>query len=210
MTRWRSIGWRRIVVGGFALVGTLVTAAWAIDVTFPLRAKARVTVLVNELGQVLFGDTPGRVEVTNFPAGANAATSLVTLADALPVQKWIPECAPPNFVPPFVMIPTAGFTHVSLLGMISGSTSENAYVNASCIFTTEAVAAFYPATAPAVSGSSILPSASVDISGVVLPGGPTNGRWPVLGPFMGCRFYYYDGASGCTEALLTLKAYFSS
>lgn len=60
---------RRLLPG--ILIGLALgsTAAWtlAIPVTFPARAKAKLVGIVDEVGNVLFGTTPGKVEVMNFP-----------------------------------------------------------------------------------------------------------------------------------------------
>lgn len=58
---------RKLVLG--TLFGFLVaaTAALALDVSFPTRSKAQARVIVDELGNVLFGAMPAKVEVTNLP-----------------------------------------------------------------------------------------------------------------------------------------------
>jgi len=83
---------RKLVVG--VLFGFLAaaTAAWALEVTFPTRSKAQARVIVDELGNVLFGAMPAKVEVsvllkagattepwsTSVDAGTGAAAVPVT------------------------------------------------------------------------------------------------------------------------------------
>jgi hypothetical protein len=50
------------------VIGLLASAAAAVTVTLPLKTRAKATVVVDELGQVLFGSAPGKVEVTNMPS----------------------------------------------------------------------------------------------------------------------------------------------
>ena len=83
---------RKLVVG--VLFGFLAaaTAAWALEVTFPTRSKAQARVVVDELGNVLFGAMPAKVEVTNLvPAGAttepwSTSVDAGTGAAAVPVH----------------------------------------------------------------------------------------------------------------------------
>lgn len=49
------------------IAGAAATAHAETDVTFPKRASAKPSFIVDELGQHLFGNTPGKVEVTNLP-----------------------------------------------------------------------------------------------------------------------------------------------
>jgi hypothetical protein len=64
---------RGAVLGLIAGILT-ATVAWTlvVPVTFPTKGRARITAVVDELGNVLFGSTPGKVEVTNFPTAAPA------------------------------------------------------------------------------------------------------------------------------------------
>lgn len=57
------------VVIGFLAAATL---AWALEVKLPTRTTARATVVVDELGSILFGSTPAKVEVTNCQTGTPA------------------------------------------------------------------------------------------------------------------------------------------
>jgi len=68
---------RKLVVG--VLFGFLAaaTAAWALEVTFPTRSKAQARVIVDELGGVVFGAMPAKVEVTNFPAAPQGGSSVL-------------------------------------------------------------------------------------------------------------------------------------
>jgi hypothetical protein len=70
----------KLVVG--AVFGFLVaaTAAWALEVKIPPRITAKANLVVDELGNVLFGATPAKIEVTNFPPSAGGGHP--TLKDA--------------------------------------------------------------------------------------------------------------------------------
>lgn len=59
---------RKLVLG--VLIGFFVaaSAAFALDVSFPPRSKAQARIIVDELGNILFGAMPAKVEVTNWPA----------------------------------------------------------------------------------------------------------------------------------------------
>ena len=59
---------RKLVLG--VLVGFLAaaSAAFAFDVTFPSRLRVQAHALVDELGNVLLGSTPAKIEVTNLPS----------------------------------------------------------------------------------------------------------------------------------------------
>ena len=59
-TRWIVLG-----IGG--LVAT-ATGVGALTGTSPTRTIVNLVAVVDELGNVLFGSKPGRVEVTNFPS----------------------------------------------------------------------------------------------------------------------------------------------
>ena len=64
---------RSIAISLFAAACVLSTAVWALNlpVTFPTKARVKVVGAVDEMGNLLFGSTPGKVEVTNFPATAD-------------------------------------------------------------------------------------------------------------------------------------------
>jgi hypothetical protein len=68
---------RKLVLG--VLIGflTAATAALALDVSFPTRSKAQARVIVNEVGALLFGAIPGKVEVTNFPSTSSGGAEVV-------------------------------------------------------------------------------------------------------------------------------------
>src|SRR5262245_54550921 len=94
----------------------LPLVAWglSLNVSFrlpPLLNKIRPVAVVDEVGNVLFGSTPAKVEVTNLPNGGSGGPQLVTIADALPVT-----C---SGSPPVWLIPTNGFRHLSILGSAS-------------------------------------------------------------------------------------------
>src|SRR5204863_4226302 len=59
-TRW-------IALGVVALVAT-ATGVGALTGTSPTRTIVNLVAVVDELGNVLFGSKPGKVEVTNFPS----------------------------------------------------------------------------------------------------------------------------------------------
>ena len=61
---------RKLVLG--TLFGFLVaaTAALALDVSFPTRSKAQARVIVDELGNVLFGAMPAKVLLNIRPMTA--------------------------------------------------------------------------------------------------------------------------------------------
>ncbi|HZT07781.1 MAG TPA: hypothetical protein VFC51_12175 [Chloroflexota bacterium] len=60
---------RRIVLGMTIGLLTAATLAWALEVRLPTRTTAKATVVVDEIGAVLFGSTPAKVEVTNCQSG---------------------------------------------------------------------------------------------------------------------------------------------
>ena len=70
---------RKLVLG--VLIGFLVaaTAALAYDVTFPSRLKVQAHALVDELGNVLLGTTPAKIEVTNMPDCSGSAPAQVLM-----------------------------------------------------------------------------------------------------------------------------------
>jgi len=74
---------RKLVVG--VLFGFLAaaTAAWALEVTFPTRSKAQARVIVDELGNVLFGAMPAKVEVTNLPSGCGTVETASAVVDQI-------------------------------------------------------------------------------------------------------------------------------
>ena len=63
---------RRTIFGMVIGFLTAATLAWALEVRLPTRTTAKATLVVNEMGSVLFGSIPARVEVTNFPTEAPA------------------------------------------------------------------------------------------------------------------------------------------
>jgi hypothetical protein len=73
---------RKLVLG--TLVGFLVaaTAAFAYDVTFPSRLRVQAQALVDELGNVLLGSTPAKIEVTNMPDCSGAPAAMASLKDS--------------------------------------------------------------------------------------------------------------------------------
>jgi hypothetical protein len=77
----------RAILTAILVLTVLVGTAWALEVTFGKKTRAKATVVVDELGTILFGAVPAPVEVTNFPAATNcdcggAATSI----DAAPIE----------------------------------------------------------------------------------------------------------------------------
>jgi len=75
-TRWIVLG-----IGG--LVAT-ATGVGALTGTSPTRTIVNLVAVVDELGNVLFGSKPGKVEVTNFPSQPGAGK----IFDAEPVTEW--------------------------------------------------------------------------------------------------------------------------
>ena len=73
-TRWIALG----------IVASVVTATGvgALTGTSPTRTSVNLVAVVDELGNVLFGTKPGRVEVTNFPP-SGGSEQVVTLLDAV-------------------------------------------------------------------------------------------------------------------------------
>ena len=73
---------RRIIVILIAIGAVLSATAFAltVQVTFPARTKAKIGAVVDEMGNVLFGATPGKVEVTNFPASSSDETFNMTFS----------------------------------------------------------------------------------------------------------------------------------
>ena len=74
-TRWIVLG-----IGG--LVAT-ATGVGALTGTSPTRTIVNLVAVVDELGNVLFGSKPGKVEVTNFPSQPGAGK----IFDAEPVTN---------------------------------------------------------------------------------------------------------------------------
>lgn len=66
----------KLVLG--VLIGFLVaaSAALAYDVTFPSRLRVQAHALVDEIGNVLLGSTPAKIEVTNWPSGGGTVTGV--------------------------------------------------------------------------------------------------------------------------------------
>jgi hypothetical protein len=174
-----------------------VTVVRALTVTFPNRAAARVVAVVDELGHVLFGSTPGKVEVTNFPPSATDAQEVelfdgtVTACSALYTTT----------------IATNGFGHVTLHGA-SGTVVPSGHVSVSCLFgSTNWAGAAYLDPSPKITGTFAnwyLP----------LPDGAyfrfiQGDQTAVLGPFMGCSLSFDDGSCSGTQASVTLKAWLS-
>jgi len=75
-TRWIVLG-----IGG--LVAT-ATGVGALTGTSPTRTIVNLVAVVDELGNLLFGSKPGKVEVTNFPSQPGAGK----IFDAEPVTEW--------------------------------------------------------------------------------------------------------------------------
>jgi len=124
---------RKLVVG--VLFGFLAaaTAAWALEVTFPTRSKAQARVIVDELGNVLFGAMPAKVEVTNLPASAGQGRLVVKDANGNVVGEVSPiEHDQPNKI--FVVRDVGGVQvefAVSQKGVIGGGGSLS-YTQANC------------------------------------------------------------------------------
>ncbi len=65
----------RVILATALVLSVLVGTAWALEVTFGNKTRAKATVVVDELGTILFGAVPAPVEVTNFPAATNCDCS---------------------------------------------------------------------------------------------------------------------------------------
>ena len=76
------------VLGVLALIG--IGAAYGVEVALPSRARAKATVVVDSLGQVLFGSTPARVELVNLPDSSNIADEAWSVVSAGPVIETVP------------------------------------------------------------------------------------------------------------------------
>src|SRR5436305_1108221 len=79
---------RMLIVVGLGL-GSLVATVRAVEVTVPERARARATVLVDEVGNVLFGSRAGKVEVTNLPQGGGGTVFTVLGATTCPMASTL-------------------------------------------------------------------------------------------------------------------------
>jgi hypothetical protein len=82
MNRFRNV----VVLAACTVVGT-ATLAWAMTVVMPNTIRPKGMLLVNELGNVIFGPSaPAKVEVTNLPAAAGPsgcpAADIVTIGGA--------------------------------------------------------------------------------------------------------------------------------
>jgi hypothetical protein len=73
---------RNLVIG--TLFGFLVAAsvAFAYDVTFPSRLRVQAQALVDEVGNILLGSTPAKIEVTNMPDCSGAPAAIARLKDS--------------------------------------------------------------------------------------------------------------------------------
>lgn len=85
---------RRRIAGVVAAAGVLcvvgIASALTVAAKIPARAKAKIQAIVDEAGHVLFGsETPGKVEVTNFPAAGSQVevTNLAELPTPLAPKK---------------------------------------------------------------------------------------------------------------------------
>jgi hypothetical protein len=160
----------------------------AFTVNFPHRLRVGAAVIVDELGNVLFGSTPGKVEVTNFPA-----TQTVTVTVATPQLTTLLDHVQGNSsgAVPFGPIPVDQFRELAFLGAISGSTSS---LSIQFAFLAQS-AGFAQPDVP-----------SIEANGCTLNAGggtgQTCGAIPVAGPFLAG---FVAGASpGVT---VTLQAY---
>jgi hypothetical protein len=59
---------RNLAVGFSLGIVATATVAWALEVKIPPKLTARANLVVDEVGNALFGATPGNVAVTNLPA----------------------------------------------------------------------------------------------------------------------------------------------
>lgn len=74
------------------------------DFSFPRKASARPAFIVDEVGQHLFGNIPGKVEVTNFPSTSSQANyEIYTVVEH---GSWGPGDSH--------IIPTAGWREIHL------------------------------------------------------------------------------------------------
>jgi hypothetical protein len=64
----------RLALLTFVAILGAVTSALALQVKLPKTLTAKATVVADELGNVLFGTIPGKVEVTNFPSGQGSSS----------------------------------------------------------------------------------------------------------------------------------------
>jgi hypothetical protein len=199
----------RYLVG--AIVGLLLGGvAWTLTIptTFPSKAKAKVVGIVDEFGSVLFGSTPGKVEVTNFPPGLGMGTTaqVVTLFDA---EIGSPPACTGGTNLPTTVIPTGDAKRLSVHGVGTGS---NLALSA-CYYGTELwsdwTAAETARTPMLDDGGSVLSIVGIPIRPQgIFPiqrnsGGPYLGAsGPVLGPYFGCQY-----VSGCGR--VRLVAYLS-
>lgn len=188
---------RRLLPG--ILIGLALgsTAAWtlAIPVTFPSRAKAKLVGIVDEVGNVLFGSTPGKVEVTNFPPATASAPQVVTLfertasgpCDGPPIDAFNSES---------LVISTGSYRHIALLGRTAGSGTSVSFDE--CYFGSEQWASFADQV-PRIRAhpEHSAPTTSIRLAGAMYaaqPGFEADGGYvasadgPVLGPYFGCRY----------------------
>jgi hypothetical protein len=60
-----------------ASVIVAIATAWAFTITLPAKMRAKAELVVDEVGTVLFGSTPGKVEVTNLPSISSSGQRVV-------------------------------------------------------------------------------------------------------------------------------------
>jgi hypothetical protein len=64
----RGIHMKRFLAGVLVGVMMAATSAVAYEVVFPNRLKPKAQAIVDEIGAIVFGTVPGRVEISNWPA----------------------------------------------------------------------------------------------------------------------------------------------
>jgi len=191
-TRW-------IALGIVALVAT-ATGVGALTGTSPTRTSVNLMAVVDELGNVLFGARPGRVEVTNFPS-SGGSEQVVTLLDAVALPPAEPTPTP---IPgAFAVVPTRPFRNVALFGdarpgPVVGTGEE---LVLQCWFALDSFSGPDDQVVKTFAGSGQIGTSGVALYSTTPPPGPV----PVVGPFFGCSVVNFTG----TTQAVSLKARFA-
>ena len=189
-TRWIALG----------IVASVVTATGvgALTGTSPTRTSVNLVAVVDELGNVLFGTKPGRVEVTNFPS-SGGSEQVVTLLNAVTLAPTPCTGGPSIASCPgtFAVVPTAPFRNVALFGDARpGGNTDQVYVW--CWFALDSFSGPDDQVVKAFAGSGPIGTSGISLWNTT----PTPGPVPVVGPFFGCSVVNFTG----TTQAVSLKA----
>jgi len=172
-------------------VMTLAAAAWALNVIVPtgtLRAKAAL--VVDEAGHILFGATPAKVEVTNFPP-ITTDEQIVTLLDHVTMAPSGSLDTP--------IISTGHFGHLTLFADSGGAGVTATIFCAFALESWTSIGDSVPKVISAALQSNQIGSSTLD---ALRPGATSVQPAPILGPLFGCRLFPTSGAT----TVVTLQA----